>query len=80
MSRIKTHNHHFRVMYSKEDMEDILSYNKILDYIKHESNSEDGPLWQYVISIHQHPDTLAEMAANTTSRWNGKQVKLLMNH
>ena len=52
MSRIKTHNHHFRVMYSKEDMEDILSYNKILDYIKHESNSEDGPLWQYVISIH----------------------------
>ena len=45
----------FRVMSSKDDTEDILSCNKILDYIEHKSNNEDEPLWQcrHILS-HQH--------------------------
>ena len=45
----------FRIIYDKDQVEDILSYNEILEYIERENNSEDGPLWQYRrLVAHQH--------------------------
>ena len=80
---IKTPFVRIKVMYSKDNTEDTLSYNKIIDYIKRKSNNKEGPLWQYRRILgrqHTRPgDILTKMAANTMSRWNGKRVKSLIN-
>jgi hypothetical protein len=45
----------FKIRYDRDNLEDIMSYNKILDYIEREHNSEDGPLWQFRrLLAHQH--------------------------
>jgi hypothetical protein len=45
----------FKIRYDRDDLEDIMSYNEILDYIEREHNSEDGPLWQFRrLLAHQH--------------------------
>jgi hypothetical protein len=45
----------FKIQYDRDNLEDIMSYNEILDYIECEHNSEDGPLWQFRrLLAHQH--------------------------
>ena len=45
----------FKIKFDTDEVEDIITYNEILDYLEREHNSEDGPLWQYRrITGHQH--------------------------
>ena len=37
----------FKVKYDKDDFEDILTYNDIMNYIKRETVEEDGQLWKF---------------------------------
>ena len=48
----------FKVVYGKEEVEDIIAYNDIMNYIQREHNKEDGTLWKFRrIVAHQGPLT-----------------------
>ena len=53
----------FRVAFGKDDVEDIIAYNDIMNYIQREHNEEDGTLWKFRRIVahqgpltHRHPD------------------------
>ena len=37
----------FKVVFSKDEVEDIIAYNNIMNYIQREHNEEDGTLWKF---------------------------------
>jgi hypothetical protein len=37
----------FKLKYDHDDLEDVMSYNKILDYVERENNNEDGHHWKF---------------------------------
>ena len=48
----------FRIKYDKDDVEDIIAYNEIMNHIYHERNEDGGHLWKYrTILSHQGPLT-----------------------
>ena len=58
----------FNVSFDKEDVEDVIAYNDIMNYISQEANEEDGELWKLrCIIVHQVPsltDTQITLAAH----------------
>ena len=45
----------FRILYEKEDEEDVMTYNQILNYIEREDHSDEGTFWKFrKILAHQH--------------------------
>ena len=45
-----------KVVFGKEEVEDIIAYNDIMNYIQRENNEEDGILWKFRrIVAHQGP-------------------------
>ena len=48
----------FKVAFDKDEVEDIISYNDIMNYIQRENNKEDSTLWKFQrIVAHQGPLT-----------------------
>jgi hypothetical protein len=37
----------FKLKYDHNDLEDVMSYNEILDYVEREHNNEDGHQWKF---------------------------------
>ena len=45
----------FKVIFDRSEVEDIMTYNQILNYIEQDNNDDDGTYWKYRRIIgHQH--------------------------
>jgi len=70
----------FKVSFDKEDVEDIIAYNDITNYLSREVNEEDGEFWKFrqVIAhqgplTHRHPDYIGSKY-NVMVEWeNGEK-------
>ena len=45
----------FKIKFDRSDVEDIMTYNEILNHIERDNNDDDGTYWKYRrIVSHQH--------------------------
>jgi hypothetical protein len=74
----------FKLKYDHSDLEDVMSYNEILDYVEREYNNEDGHCWKFrtiLGHIHTpvgHKDRMGSVI--TTSERVGKLEQSQLNH
>ena len=72
----------FKLKINKDQAEEIMSYNQLMDYIQKGTEAEEDPdsLFKFRdIVAHQGPLTLTIRGANTMSWLNGSLGRSLMN-
>ena len=61
----------FKVKYDKDDLEDILTYNDIMNFIQRETTEEDGQLWKFRRIVgHQGPLTHRDKGQYKQCKYN----------